>query len=148
MNLLSPLLSFCFQIELLSSWETGSKVTCAPEKWRKKGIRPRKNVFTVWWNITNLVKCHLEWESKHILIRLFKVEGPRLRLWERVGQLIALFDVMFGIILMWLLGSLLFALLPSYITHTSEWSATWGSHRCWDSTFPYSELRRSTLEHT
>lgn len=65
----------------------------------KKGIRPRKNVFTVRWNITNLVKCHLEWKSKHILIRLFKVEGPRLRLWERGGQLIAVFDVMFGICL-------------------------------------------------
>lgn len=65
----------------------------------KKGLGPARMFLQFFWNITNLVKCHLEWESKHILIRLFKVEGPRLRLWERVGQLIALFDVMFGICL-------------------------------------------------
>lgn len=125
MNLLSPLQSFCFQIAPLSSWETCSEVTCAPEKWRKKGIRPLKNVFTVWWNITNLVRCHLQWESKHILIRLFKVEGPRPRLCFRVGQLIALFDVMFGICLhfdvtAWKFALCSTALLPASHTLLNE----------------------------
>lgn len=100
----------------------------------KKGIRPRKNVFTVRWNITNLVTCYLEWESKHILIRLFKVKGPRLRLWEGGGQLIAVVDVMFGICLhfdvpAWKPAcSLLYC--PSYITH----HATEGSWSWWEYT--------------
>lgn len=68
---------------------------------RKKEDYDRKNVFAVSWNITNTVKCHFEWENGAVLIRLLKA-GP-LWLWLRWkrGQLIATFDVMFGVSPFW-----------------------------------------------
>lgn len=54
-----------------------------------------KNVFATIWNITSIVKCHFEWESKHIFISVFKA-GLLKRSTER-GQVIAMFCVMFGL---------------------------------------------------
>lgn len=53
----------------MGNWLQGYLHPC---KVMEKKDYATRNVFAVSWNITNLVKCHFEWESKHILIRIFK----------------------------------------------------------------------------
>lgn len=74
-----------------------AEVTCACPSNGGKNVMACKNVFATIWNITIIVKCHFEWESKHIFISVFKV-GLFERSSER-GHVIAMFGVMFGLFL-------------------------------------------------
>ena len=92
---------YVFRSRLWVHGKLAARLPAAPGKRWKKTHHGHGNVFSVSWNITNLVKCHLEWESKPILIRvlesvLFKASTPG-ETKKKGGQLIATFDVMFSL---------------------------------------------------
>lgn len=77
-NLLSPLYSFCFQLAPLSSWETRSEVTWSGGKKGLGRARMFLQLGEILLSLSNVI-----WNEKaSVLIRLFKVKGPRLWLWE------------------------------------------------------------------
>lgn len=121
--------SFCFQIVVLSSWETHFEVTCTPTKCWKKGIMATRMFLQLVEILLTLSDCHFEWESKHILIRVLQAAVFfSLCLWQKKRSAnCSVWSHVWGLsILMQLPGSmpaLRFAFYVSvYITYTLKTS--------------------------